>query len=118
MPDHPLYELVQQNDVTRVQFVPSKLFGHALISELRDSLNQLIESEKPGKLLIDFGRIEYCSTELINVLLGVKKLLVASGGQLKLCGMRDDVREVYRMLNVDGNVFNIYGTESDAIADF
>ena len=42
----------------------------------------------------------------------------ASGGELKLCGMSEPVRDAFGMLNLDGTVFEIHDRETDALAAF
>ena len=114
MPDYKHFEVQETDGVHFVHLVDPKLFDALIVTELQEELLQLIDDAQPHKLLVNFGRVAHCSTAVINGLLRAKKRLVSKGGVLKLCGMRENVREAYRLLNLDGTVFEIY--DSCAIA--
>ena len=78
----------------------------------------VIQQEQPKKLLINFDGVTHCSTAVINGLLRAKKRVVSEGGQIKLCGMVKPVREAYKMLNLDGTVFEIHDDRGGAIGAF
>lgn len=101
--------------VTVLELLNPRLADALLVTELQDELLDLIESQHPTHLLIDFRHVVQCSTAVINGLLRTKKRLLVDGGQLKLCGMNPSIREAYRMLNLDGTVFQIYETADDAL---
>lgn len=118
MSDQKHFEVQVQGDVCMIHLIDPKLFDTLIVTELQDELLEYIESEQPQKLLVNFGGVTLCSTAVINGVLRAKKRLLDYGGRLKLCGMRDSVREAYRMLNLDGTVFEIYDHASDAINAF
>jgi anti-anti-sigma regulatory factor len=101
--------------VTVLELLDPRLADALVVTELQDELLDLIESQNPTHLLIDFRNVAQCSTAVINGLLRSKKRLLADGGELKLCGMRPLIREAYQMLNLDGTVFQIYDTVDDAL---
>ncbi len=113
------YFEVRQGDITTIRFVEPELFDTILVAELKDQLINFTERETPKKLLLDFSEVEFCSTAVINTLLRIKKIVVRDrAGQLKLCGMKPNVRSAFGMLNLDGTVFDIYETAADAAAKF
>ncbi len=78
----------------------------------------LVDTERPAKVVVDFGRVVHCSTAVINGLLRAKRCVVANRGQLSLCGMTTEIRDAYDMLNLDGTVFQIHDTLDDAVTAF
>ena len=86
--------------------------------ELQGELFAFIELYRPDQLVIDFERIRYCSTALINGVLRARRRLDDIGGTMKLCGMCESVRDAFRGLNLDGTVFQIYDTLDEALASF
>ena len=52
-----------------------------------------------GKLVIDFGQVDYVSSAGLRVLLKTAKQMRQGGGKLALCGLNDQNREV---LDVSG----------------
>ena len=95
-----------------------RLFDTVLVSELDDELIGYIEDKKPRHLVIDFQRVTQCSTAVINSALRAKKRMVATNGVVKLCGMNKSIRDAYKMLNLDGTVFDIYADADAALAAF
>ena len=110
--------VVLQGDVTLIQFAEPRLSDSLLLGQLRDELMDVLERAKPRKLVIDFGRVTHGSTVVINCLLDAKTRLTAAGGRMKLCNMSPNVRGSYRLLNLDGSVFEIYDSADEALAAF
>lgn len=89
-----------------------------LFNQLRDEIVEYVKKERPDKLLINFREFARASTAVINALLVVKKRVAQEGGELKLCDLSDNVRASYRLLNLDGTVFDIYDTQAEALTAF
>jgi anti-sigma B factor antagonist len=110
---------VETNDgVAVVRFSQHTLLGHGLIGDLRSEFFAFIDAESPQKMLIDFTDVEFCSTEVISLLLNIKRRLAKHNGRLKLSSMKDNVREVFRMLNIEKTVFDIHDSTNEALASF
>lgn len=106
------------NELTILRFTVTKLSGDGVVSEFQDQLLGYIESTPPAKFVVDFSRVSYCPSLLINCLLRVKKSLTNAGGVMKLCCMEADVLQAFQMLHLDGRIFHICPTFEDAIAAF
>ncbi len=104
--------------VTVVQVLTPKLSDSLTVSEFQDELLEVIESELPTKVVISFKGVLHCSTAIINGLLRAKKRLLAHEGSLRLCGMDEVVRDAYRMLHLDGTVFDIDDKLEESLAAF
>ncbi|MBI2477548.1 MAG: STAS domain-containing protein [Planctomycetia bacterium] len=90
------YFEVGQGEITTIRFTEPELFDTILVTELKEQLINFTERETPEKLLLDFSEVEFCSTAVINTLLRIKKIVVRDGGgQLRLCGMRPNVRSAF-----------------------
>jgi anti-anti-sigma regulatory factor len=85
------------------------------IAEIRDELCQFVQAAGPRQLLVNFGAVRQCSSEMIIVLLEVRKLMQRSRARLKLCGLNHALRELFRILNLDGTVFDIHDSATDAL---
>lgn len=82
-----------------------------------DTQLQALLSVGNARLVVDFTQVSYISSS------GLKALLVAlrgarqAGGDLKLCGMNERVRDVFDLSGFD-KVFAIYRSEDEAVAAF
>ena len=108
------FEVDRENGITVLSLLAPDLVDFLVTSELQDELVKFVEKEKPEKLIVSFHNVSRCSTEIINALLRARKRVVTSGGTLRLCAMPDQIRSVFKMLNLEGTVFHIYDTKAEA----
>jgi anti-anti-sigma factor len=118
MSDYEHFRIRNVDDVLIIELVDPKLFDVSIVMAWQEELLRLVDRELPTRAIIDFSRVEHCSTSVINGLLSAKKRISRNGGVLKLCGMIETIRDAYRMLNLDGTVFQIYDTVDDALSAF
>lgn len=112
------FEVRQFDGFTELHLGDTTFFDVPGYVELQDELFSFIEMYRPKQLVVNFDRIRYCSTALIAGVLDGKRRLAEIGGDLKLCGMCEPVRDTFSMLNLDGSVLSIYDSESDALTAF
>ena len=118
MTDYKCFELEEHAGATIVRLVDPQRMAGMLVGEFQDELLRVVEGDHPERVVIDFGRVEFCTTAVIDSLIRAKKRLVTSGGQLRLCDMAPEVREAFKMLNLDGTVFQIHDSVSQAASSF
>ena len=118
MAEYKQFEVTHHDDVTVLRFVDVELSDLVLQDALHEELMALVEEDKPSKLLVDFGVVQYCTTGVINSLLTTKKRVVADGGAFKLCGLTKHVHDAFKALNLENTVFAVYATRADALAAF
>ena len=118
MAEFQRFELQQNEDVTILHLADPKLFDALTISELEDELLKMIDELKPPKVLVNFAPSSIARHRSLMASCRTKKKLLAINGQIKLCGMRDTLREAYRLLNLEGTVFQIYDSANEALWDF
>lgn len=94
----------------------TQLLNFLLVNELQNELLAYVGQERPMRLIVHFGQVTHSFTAVINALLLAKKRLARFGGDMRLCSLQDTVREAYRMLNLEGTVFDIFDTLDEALA--
>ena len=77
-------------------------------------LVDFVDRQKPPKLLVDLGSIQYCSTALTNTLLLAQKRMNAWTGQMKLFGLSEVVLETLHRLRLVGTLFSVCADEAAA----
>ena len=118
MADYKRFSVKTTDGVTVICPVDKELSDLVLQDELHEELLSFLAEEKPQKLLINFGAVEYCTTGIINSLLSVKKRVVAGEGQFKMCCLNRHVHDAFRALNLEGTVFEVFPEEAEAVASF
>lgn len=118
MPDYQHFSVRLVDGVTVVQVITPKLSDSLTVSEFQDELLDMIDTDRPLRVVVSFKGVQHCSTAVINGLLRAKKRLLVADGSLRLCGMIEVIRDAYRMLHLDGTVFEIDETLEASLAAF
>lgn len=69
------------------------------------------------KILVNFAALDYISSAGLRILLATAKGLGSSGGGLRVCGLNESVREVFRISGFD-LILNVFADEKAALGDF
>ena len=82
--------------------------------QFEDSIKHATESTDCA-LIMDFGNLTYINSAGLRVLLLTARSLRSRGGELVLCGLPDQVREVFKISGFD-SILPIHETRDDALA--
>ncbi len=110
-------ETSQEDGVTVVTFIERKILEAAAIMELSEDLIRLVDQEGCKDLLLDFSAVEFLSSAALNKLIILDKKVKAKGGQLKLCSMIPEIREVFVITRLN-QLFDIVDTRAKALDGF
>ena len=69
------------------------------------------------RVLLDFEHLEFMSSAGLRVLLGVAKSLAGTGGELRICSLDRNVREVFKISGFD-TLLSVYESRSVALRDW
>jgi len=112
------FDVQHFDEVTMILLLEPRLLRAELLNSLRDELLKFVEADQPDKLLVFFGKVEYCASAAISGLLSVKRRLSVYGGDVKLCGLSELVRESFDRLGLTGRVFEVYDSITEAVDSF
>ena len=117
MPESKSFEVKQVGPVTLIQPRETELVGRNAINDLADDLITYVRAEKPTNIVVSLKRVTRYSSEAIGGLIRMERRVRAQGGRVKLC-MNSELRELFKVTRLDGTLFEIYDSESDAVASF
>ncbi len=95
-----------------------------LVDQLRQELLAAVALNGARKVVVDLSAVEYVGSAGFRPLLSLRKRLQEAGGEMLLCGLCDDVREVFltsRLINAAGSSAAPFGVEPgvpEAVARF
>jgi len=118
MTSFQFFDVRQSGEITELRLKDPSFFDLIQNELLRNAIVEFIQQRRPSKLLLDFSDVRYCSSPVIGVILDAQRHLVSEGYQMKLCGMNDAVRDNFKILKLDGTVFDIHTTKDDAANAF
>jgi anti-anti-sigma factor len=112
------FQIHEHSGLTELHLADTTYYDLEQYSQLHQELMEFVERDKPHQLVVNFDRIRYSSTALINGILKTQERVAEAGGKVRLYGMCDSVRDAFKMLGLDGTLFTIYDSEADARAAF
>ena len=117
MPEHKHINLRQVGAVTVVGFRDDKLVEQGLVSDVREELSQLVETEKPKNLLLSFAGVRLMSSTALAAVLSLTRRMKAHDGKLKLCEMAPMVYEIFAITELN-KLFDIRDDETAGLRAF
>ena len=90
-----------------VVHVPSELLDRLIIEDWIEALLELVEHPETSHVIISFDATNRFGSQAIGGLLRAARRLRERGKDLKLCGMSRDIRRVFKIMSLDGDVFDI-----------
>ncbi len=119
MPDeYKSFDVQQHVDVTLLNLKEHKVLHDFVVAGIREELLDFVHETKPLKLLVNFSAVNRCTSSIIGVMVDLKTMVKSLGGDMRLCGMTDEMREVYRICNLDGPFFQIYDSATQGLQAF
>ena len=84
--------------------------------EAQSHLNEL-RSSGSQKLLLNFEKLDFISSAGLRVLLATAQTLKSEGGEMKVCNLNPDVKEVFDISGFS-TLLQVYETEGLALSGF
>ena len=82
-------------------FSPTGAIDLHVSPELRASLREIIDGEKPKRLIVDLSQVPYIDSSGIAVLIGALQSLELEGGVFMIAGAREGVRMIFESAKLD-----------------
>ncbi len=104
-------------DVTIVDFQDSTMLDALQIAQMGEQLYELVDTRNCRKLILDFSKVKFLASAAIGVLMNLHKKSQAIKGQFVLCGLREDLMRVFKIMKLD-RVLTFFPNEDAALAHF
>jgi anti-sigma B factor antagonist len=110
-------QTAKKGDVHMVLFKDKKILDDTVLDEIRSELNQVIGKQSGPDLLLDFANVEFMSSAMLGLLGQFHKKITAGHGRLKMCGIRKEIMQVFKLTSLD-RLFSIHADAPAALATF
>jgi anti-anti-sigma factor len=106
--------------VGNVQIV--HLQGRGIVTEqnvmrVLERVRELIGNHKCSHVLLNFEGVNYLSSTILARLINLARFALDQNAKLKLCGLRPDVEDIFRITRLEG-FFEMYPSQEAAIGAF
>ncbi len=113
-----LFSLHEHVDCAELRLQDPRQCDSLITSEFGDQLNDFCERHAPERIVVNFDQATSVSASIIGALVALRNRVRLCGSELNLCGMNDRIRHVFRLLHLDGGIFEIRDGMSEAAATF
>lgn len=103
--------------VTIANFGSSSILEGSAVEALGRQLLDLVDNQARRKMLLDFSRVRLLSSTMLGVLLHMRKQLTAIKGRMVICGLRPELRRVFKVSKLE-KLFEFYDKEEQALNSF
>ena len=110
-------EATRHGTVDVVRILEHRLVDEPPFDDLRAEIAQVVGNHRGVHLLLDLGSVEFLSSAMLDTLCRFYRRIHAAGGQLRLCGMKPSIAEVFRTTNLD-RLFPIHADVGEGLANF
>ena len=111
------YTVRQSGKATVVEFLTASLMNPIELEQIGGGLFKLVDEDKHDRLVLDFTKVQYLSSQAIGIILTLNKKLTgtSAGGQnLVLCGIGPQLMQLLKVTRLD-RILTIKPTQKDAI---
>ena len=84
--------------------------------KLKERITKLVEGDST-KFIIDFEEVPHITSLAMGILRGKLKVVKEMGGDIKLIKLNEHIKTIFEMIGLD-EIFEIYETEDEAVANF
>jgi anti-sigma B factor antagonist len=106
---------VSSDGITTAELTDKKILDEVNIAHIGDQLNALVAESAEPKMVLDFTTVGHMSSSALGMLITLHKRIREKNGQLRLCGIRPNIYEVFAITRLN-EIFQICPTKQEAIA--
>ena len=116
--DYTNISITSQGEFSIVTFQATDMTGRLELHETEKELIDFVRRVRPKRLIINFSLISLASSQVINLLIKARDNVLFAGGQMRLCSVPPQIREMFQITKLDGTLFKIDDTLPEAKAAF
>lgn len=115
MTDCNITKITTDKALTTVSFNVASLTAGADMDCVQRQISDLISSQKPKNLLIDFTGVKFFSSQTLGILLDARKKMSAFKAKIIISGINPQLYRVFRITNLD-KLFSFYPDVQSAVS--
>ncbi len=108
---------VRASDQSTIIKISGKFLGSIDGPAFKDEIEKAKGSDKK-RVVVDLAKADFMDSTAIGLLIGALTSMRNAGGDMKLCGMKDRVKNIFLLTRLLGPVFVEYDSIAEAEAGF
>lgn len=111
------FEIDEVNGVSVAKFTDKKILDEGSIQIVGNQMFAMVDEDRRQKIVLDFSNVEYLSSAALGKLITMEKKCKVAGTKLRLCSIRSDILEVFKITRLD-KLFVIKESRDKALEGF
>jgi len=107
-------EITQQGTVAVTKFKTEHLTDMETIDSASRQLEKYIEENKPIKVVFDFEKVKFFSSQVLGLLLDIRAKLQASDGEVVISSIDPQLYRIFKITRLD-RIFRFFQDSKSAI---
>jgi anti-anti-sigma factor len=107
MTDFNIAKITTEKAVTTVSFNVASIGAGEGLEEVAQKISELIKSDKPRNIIVDFTGVKFFSSQMLGVLLDARKKISSYNGNIVISGINPQLYRVFKITNLD-KIFRFY----------
>lgn len=115
----PLLHSVVEQGVLVLTVTQVRIQGEEIAHDLREEMRIAVEKAEVQRVVVDLHNTRYMSSVAFWPLLSLRKQLLAAGGRLMICGLSEDIEDIFlttKMISSGGEPDAPFEVAPDAAA--
>jgi anti-anti-sigma factor len=115
----PLLQSSVDQGVLVLTITQPRIQGEETAQQLRDEMQNAVTQAGAHRVIVDLQHVRYMSSVAFWPLLSLRKQLFQAGGRMIICGLNDDLEDVFtttRMISTGGAVDAPFEVAADVAA--
>ncbi|OHB56546.1 MAG: hypothetical protein A2Y07_09515 [Planctomycetes bacterium GWF2_50_10] len=104
-------------EVSLIEFNTGSICDIAQIDSVTRQLKKYIADNSPKKLIIDFSKVKFFTSQTLGLLLDIWRKLQTAGGELVISGINPQLHRVFKITNLD-KLFKFFPDSESAAKSF
>lgn len=107
-------DINDQQDVAVLAFTSASICDLAAIDLLSKHIKKYIADKNPRKMVIDFTKVKFFTSQTLGLLLDIWRKLKANNGEVVISGINPQLHRVFRITNLD-KIFRFFPDQDSAV---
>ena len=112
-----LFKLHELGDVTVAEFRGGTLGAGSALDAIGKQLCELIDRRGYRRMVLDLSNVQFLSSSALGIIVVLKHKLDYRNGRLTLCGVSENLRQVFRFAGLDRQL-DFYPTREAALTSY
>ena len=109
------FTVQQIEKFTVVEFITPSLMDPLVLEEIGKELYRIVDEEDKRRLILDFEKVQYLSSQAIGIVLTLnKKLTALKNSKFVLCGVGPKLLDLLKITRLD-RILTVKPTQKEAV---